>query len=160
MMRSMTLVLNNEQEMRDFGKQIALLADGVHVIYLQGVLGAGKTTLSRGFLQGLGYAGAVKSPTYTLVETYLIPPRTIHHFDLYRMHALEELEELGFRDYFTDDTLCLIEWPENGQGRLPDADLVCHLEVAGLLRKMTVTAQTESGEKVVQHLSKSLLKGK
>lgn len=119
------------------------------VIYLQGDLGAGKTTLCRGVLRAFGHTGAVKSPTYTLVETYALPALTLHHFDLYRLHDPEELEFMGIRDYFGAKVVVLVEWPQRGQGRFPAADLTLTLTESGLGRQLTIAAHTTAGNSLL-----------
>jgi len=97
------------------------------VVYLTGDLGAGKTTLARGFLRASGVTGTVRSPTYTLVESYRAGSTTCLHLDLYRLNEPSELENLGLRDWATPSHVWLIEWPERGGNRLPPADLVVSL---------------------------------
>lgn len=152
-----------ENAMLIFGADLARAMEGLtqpypaFVIYLHGLLGAGKTTLVRGFLRNLKFIEKVKSPTYTLVETYELANQTIYHFDLYRINDPEELTYIGFADYFTDNHICFIEWPEQGDALLPNADLTIHFEFTGdHHRKLLITANSDPGEKIIQQLRISL----
>lgn len=121
-------------------------------LHLLGELGAGKTCFSRGFVQAMGHSGAVKSPTYTLVEPYELENNLIFHFDLYRLSDPEELEFLGFRDYLDDKAICLIEWPSKGEGLLPAPDLKISIEFTELGRNIEVEALTEKAMRVIQKI--------
>lgn len=139
-----------------FGKKLAHHIrehiSGPLAIYLNGDLGAGKTTLTRGIVTGFGHQGRVKSPTYTLVEPYELAQRTIYHFDLYRLGDPEELEFMGIRDYFANNAVCVIEWPQQGQGFLPTADLSVDLRYLNDHRQIALTGLSPNGEKLVELL--------
>ncbi len=122
------------------------------MIYLQGDLGAGKTTLSRGFMRAFGYNGPVKSPTYTLVEPYEFELCNIYHFDLYRLADPEEVAYLGTDEYFAESNLCLVEWAEKGEKWLPPADLVIDIADEGTGRRLTCQSLTEKGTIIAKRL--------
>jgi len=134
-----TLDLPDEAATLNFASVLAKVTQPNLTIYLHGNLGAGKTTLVRGLLHALGHVGKVKSPTYTLVEPYLIksnagfrldePALNLYHFDLYRFNDDEEWESAGFRDYFNAESVCIIEWPEKAQNVLPTPDLNVTLSI-------------------------------
>ncbi len=142
----LTFQLHNEDETIAVGQKLARHIQAPLTLYLTGDLGAGKTTLSRGLIQGLGHKGAVKSPTYTLVEPYELYGVEVYHFDLYRLNDPEELEFMGIRDYFTQSSLCIVEWPDKGEGLLPDADIHLHLKYFNQGREIHIRALTESGK--------------
>jgi tRNA threonylcarbamoyladenosine biosynthesis protein TsaE len=169
--QSLTLELINETAMLQFGNRIAVaisrgfeyaldnnplvkVAEPALLIALQGDLGAGKTTLSRGLLIGLGHVGAVKSPTYTLVEPYDLAMGQVCHFDSYRLQDPEELEYMGFRDYLVESRLCLIEWPERGVGFLPEADILIEIVQLDEGRKVTLSGQSEQAKKIISQLDR------
>jgi len=144
--------LASEEETLALAKKFSQVLQAPLVVYLQGELGAGKTAFCRGVIQALGHSGAVKSPTYTLVEPYQLQGWRIHHFDLYRLADPEELEFMGIRDYFSEDTLNFIEWPDKGYGWLPSADIEIRIEYAGTGRKLTFSALTDAGKKIIKTL--------
>jgi tRNA threonylcarbamoyladenosine biosynthesis protein TsaE len=151
----MQILLEDEQKMQVFGEKIAQVIGQINaplLILLNGDLGAGKTTLSRGILNGLGHRGSVKSPTYTLVEPYDLEIGKVFHFDLYRLVDPEELYDIGFNDYLTESQLCMIEWPDKGGSLLPKADISLQINSNGTGRQVILTAQTSLGSQCVNEL--------
>lgn len=146
-----SIYLDSEEAMVALGSKLGVALDR-GIVYLHGELGAGKTTLCRGILRSKGYQGAVKSPTYTLVEPYDLEGHTIFHFDLYRLSDPEELEFMGIRDYFHPDNLCIVEWPQRGEGVLPEADIAVSISVEGKGRRIDIAARTDLGEHVLNQL--------
>jgi tRNA threonylcarbamoyladenosine biosynthesis protein TsaE len=122
------------------------------VLTFDGALGTGKTTLIRGILRALGVTGAIKSPTFSLVESYPLTNYIFHHFDLYRLSDETELEAVGFRDYFAEDTICCIEWPTRAPCLGAFVDLTFELEMKGEGRQLTVTAVTDAGKALLDCL--------
>ncbi|WP_189531757.1 tRNA (adenosine(37)-N6)-threonylcarbamoyltransferase complex ATPase subunit type 1 TsaE [Paludibacterium paludis] len=150
---SVSGVLADEAATLELGGRLARASGPGLVVHLLGDLGAGKTTFSRGFLQGLGHHGRVKSPTYTLVESYPLADFTVHHFDLYRFADPEEWDDAGFRDLFGPDATCLVEWPDKAGGLLPAADIVLELVPAGNSRTYRLQAITLAGQQCLNRLS-------
>ncbi len=125
-MTELELLSDSAEATEAYAEQFASCCHGESLtIFLKGELGAGKTTFCRGFLRGLGHEGNVKSPTYTVVEPYEINGMQLYHFDFYRVNSFEELEAIGIRDYFNDESICLVEWPE----RAADSSLVADMEI-------------------------------
>lgn len=146
-----SLTVSGERAMEALGGRLAACLES-GTVYLEGNLGAGKTTLVRGFLRALGHAGAVRSPTYTLVEPYELPSGDVYHFDLYRLADPEELEFLGIRDYFGPGTRALIEWPERGAGVLPPPDLSVSIDYVPPGRVVGFRAHGAGGKRTLDCL--------
>lgn len=142
----LAILLPDPAATEQLGRALALLHPAPAVIYLRGDLGAGKTTFSRGFIQACGHAGAVKSPTYTLIEPYDLPGGKVFHLDLYRLADPVELEFLGLADLLAEGGVCLIEWPERGGRALPAADLTIELAHAQNARQAVLTAHQPRAE--------------
>ena len=151
-MTKLNLHLADETAQLALAAKIASRCPVGAVIFLHGDLGTGKTTFVRGFLHALGHQGVVKSPTYTLVEPYLIDDKTIYHFDLYRLADPDELEYAGGRDYFNDQAICLLEWPEKADGYLPQADLILHLSYQDSGRDVLIESGSDLGETLLGSL--------
>lgn len=147
---SISRFLADEGATLALGKSWAASLSAPLVVYLQGDLGAGKTTFTRGLLRGLGHNGAVKSPTYTLVESYPLTSFVLHHFDLYRFSTPEEWEDAGLDDLFGDDSVCFIEWPQQGGEFTPNADITISLNHSEHGRNCTLTAHTTRGRQSLE----------
>lgn len=144
--------LSDESATTAFGARLADCCDSTLTLHLCGQLGTGKTTLVRGFLRAKGHAGSVKSPTYTLIEPYSTPQGLFAHLDLYRLSDPEELEWIGIRDLFDGQTTCLIEWPEQGSGVLPPADVVLRLAIKDEGRTIQLKSGSARGNQVIDCL--------
>ena len=157
-MATRTFFLADESATVAMGERIGHCVQAGMVVFLEGTLGAGKTTTTRGILQALGHSGAVKSPTYTLVEPYENVSPLLYHFDLYRLGDPEELDYMGIREYFSAEPISVVEWSERGQGYLPEPDISLCLspqqdaasQVMG--RELTILAHNASGQRVIDHV--------
>lgn len=147
------LTLPEEASTLALGRRLAELVDPPFLLFLRGELGAGKTTLARGILRGLGHRGPVRSPSFTLLESYDLPDRTVHHLDFYRVAEPEELEAIGVRELLDPSAIVVIEWPERGGARLPVPDLDLRLAIGrGGLRRARLLAGSARGRAVLEHL--------
>lgn len=135
--------VEGEQAQESLGLWLAARLPDAALVFLTGDLGAGKTTLVRGLVQALGHSGRVKSPTYTLIEPYEIGKRKLYHMDLYRLADGEELEYLGLREMLAEQALLLVEWPQRGQGWLPDPDLAISIEHADTARRVCLDSPND-----------------
>ncbi len=148
----MKLTITDAQAMQKLGRQVATHCPLGSKLYLQGELGAGKTTFIRGFLRGKDYQGKVKSPTYTLVEPYKLSQVTVFHFDLYRINDPLELEAIGLRDYFDGEAICLVEWPEQASELLGIPDVLIRIDIQARQRELSLQANTEVGSNILKQL--------
>ena len=137
----------DEAAMLRYGEALAMSLEPNELVFIEGDLGMGKTTLARGILRGLGFTGHVKSPTYTLVEPYEFGGARVYHFDFYRINDAEELEYLGLDDLLSERAIKLVEWPERAHGRLPRPDRVVRIraERDGRIIEHLPTSQGGSG---------------
>ncbi len=151
----MLIRISDPDAMEEAGRYLAADCNpGMH-IHLSGELGAGKTTLVRGFLRGLGYAGKVKSPTYTLVESYDMLPVPVFHFDFYRIEHPDEIEAIGFREYAGGRAVCLVEWAEKGGDRLEIADVKIKFTILqDAVRELRLQGNSDNGKSLIYKLSK------
>lgn len=147
------LTLSNETATLELGARLAELLQPGFIIFLSGELGSGKTTLVRGCLRALGFKGRVKSPTFALVESYIISSLYLHHFDFYRFQDPSEWLDAGFRDTFGSAAVCLVEWPEKAGDLLPDPDLWIALEHIDGGREARIAAHTARGRSCLNRLS-------
>lgn len=155
-MRQMQFHLPTENDTDQLGFALAKSVVPGIVIYLHGDLGAGKTALTRAMLKGLGYQGRVKSPTYTLMEPYPVQiegkAAVAVHFDLYRMADPEEFLDAGFREYFNDEHICIVEWPEKGDKVLPTPDIHITLTVPDTGRHVELQSLSDNGDRCLDQL--------
>ena len=149
-MQDYTLDLKNDAATRMFAQTFSQNITTPCVIYLYGDLGAGKTTFAQGFLHGMGYEGVVKSPTYTLVESYIVVEKSIHHFDLYRFNDPEEWLDAGLDELYTSNSILLVEWPDKAAGILPASDIDLVLSVHNGGRMCTIRTHSISAEQCLQ----------
>lgn len=150
------LNLPDEKASECFATKLVPYLNPPLIITFSGDLGAGKTTIVRAMLKCLGVTSAIKSPTFSLVESYLCQQKQIHHFDLYRIHHEDELEYLGFRDYFTHESICCIEWAENAGKTLPKVDIRFKLIIKGAGRELHIAAFSDVGQRILAYLTGEL----
>ncbi len=143
----------NENDMLATAEKIGKTARDGGILFLRGMLGAGKTTFCRGVLAGMGYNGRVKSPSYTLIEPYTIDKQKVFHIDLYRITHSEELELMGLRDCFDYNNFCLVEWPEHSYGWLPQPDMELNIMITPPYRRLYYKSYNAKGQRLCQCFS-------
>ena len=143
------VLLANETETLSLGARIAPNITAPLIIWLQGDLGAGKTTFTRALLNSQGHHGAVKSPTYKIVESYPLQKFILHHFDLYRFQTADEWLDAGLDELFTANSVSLIEWPQQGADYVPKPDIILHLTTINHGRNAELTAVSDHGKHLI-----------
>ena len=151
-MMNVSIDLPTEHDTEKRAAQLSLCLQAPLILTFKGEIGVGKTTFIRALLKSLGVGVAIKSPTFSLVESYQGIDLQIHHFDLYRIHDLSELDYIGFRDYFGDHAICCIEWPERAGSYLSSTDIQFTLNLKGAGREMTISAVSSAGMEVLSCL--------
>ena len=151
--KELVIPLDNEKTSEEFAGKLALHVSAPLILGFSGDIGTGKTTIIRSMLKQMGIESAIKSPTFSLVESYECQSITIHHFDLYRIHTEDELQYLGFRDFFKPDSICCIEWIEHAANLLPSIDIQFNLSIKGSGREMHLVASTVAGETILACLA-------
>ncbi|KTD17530.1 tRNA (adenosine(37)-N6)-threonylcarbamoyltransferase complex ATPase subunit type 1 TsaE [Legionella jordanis] len=152
-MQKTELILPDESRSELLATQLSACLEAPLTLTFSGQIGAGKTTLIRAMLRALGITSAIKSPTFSLVESYQCPKFHVHHFDLYRIHDEAELEYIGFRDYFHKDSVSCIEWPEHAKALLQNTDLNFCFSIKGSGRLLVITAASTAGERILSCLT-------
>jgi tRNA threonylcarbamoyladenosine biosynthesis protein TsaE len=153
---SLRAQLGAAEDTEALGAELAKVLKPRLKIWLQGDLGSGKTTLTRGLLRELGHAGKVKSPTYTLIEPYVVSRLDLYHFDFYRFNSPDEYLDAGLDEYFGGEGVCIVEWPDKALPHLPSPDLEIRLEPAAGGRHVDVCGRTDAGRRCVIELKKAL----
>lgn len=148
--------LADEKDTETLGTALAAVLTPGLQIWLEGNLGTGKTTLTRGVLRGLGHEGKVKSPTYTLIEPYVVSRLDLYHFDFYRFNSPDEYLDAGLDEYFEGEGVCMVEWPEKALPHLPSPDVEIRLEARENGRFVEISGNTEAGRTCVIGLVKAL----
>ncbi|BCE01404.1 tRNA (adenosine(37)-N6)-threonylcarbamoyltransferase complex ATPase subunit type 1 TsaE [Marinicellulosiphila megalodicopiae] len=157
---SLTLIAKDEQVMTHIAQALAKFMPSKAIVFLDADLGMGKSFLTREIIRSFGYSGAIKSPTYTLVEPYHGEKQNVLHFDLYRLSDPEELEFIGIWDYLSEDAISFIEWPDKATGVLPKADLLIEITDYEAGRQLVFTAQTEQMQQTLEQTRQWLSKHK